>query len=728
MFLHITSVILSVTCVEWLLLSILATGLLGNVVAVCDRVMLTRWGEEIYRARNSKQLITHLEYPRPHLSRRRSTNWKILNGIWKVDIIDVTNITANAPNCKTRVPFPVESCLSGVQYCNEIFLPIVTERHRVRYDRHFRLPDRWHNRWQQERLLLHFGAVDWHADVYVNGKLVIEHNGGYSAFSVDITDYMISKRNYWQHIEIVVSDPTDRGTQPRGKQVQDPHKIWYTSVSGIWQTVWIEILPKTVHVHDLWMVPNLDSSTVQVNAVLEYAAEWRELQTEVNSPVKLGIEIFNGFLDGEGMEAYKWNAQKDLSVWKQRNVTLQFPTGNGVEGGGSAQNTQNTGIYRRMNVSFSMDVDGISAWTPESPHLYSTRLTLFREGEQSWFDSIDTYFAMRKISLGRCSRSENTRLLLNNKPYFQMGLLDQGYWPDGLYTAPSDAAMVYDLQITKKLGFNMVRKHVKVEPARWYYWCDVLGLLVWQDMPSGDAETERYVGPDIERSPASASQFYTEWNDIMQQLKYFPSIVMWVIFNEGWGQFDTHLVYEHTHQLETQLSRGFTAVSSNQNNNMRLINAVSGWIDRGVGDVLDVHNYPQPISPSQLVKKGERINLKGRAAVLGEYGGLGLYVERHSWLIQTPQQQKRSWSYMTINSTETLTNEFIRMLHRVRELRDRRTNSPNEALLSAAIYTQTTDVEGEVNGIMTYDRERVKLDVEQVFSVVSPSIAGYYEC
>lgn len=309
-----------------------------------------------------------------------------------------------------------------------------------------------------------------------------------------------------------------------------------------------------------------------------------------------------------------------------------------------------------------LPVPGAKLWSPDSPHLYGLRV-------EAGADAVDSYFGMRKISLGK-DEAGVLRLFLNNKALFQYGPLDQGFWPDGLYTAPSDAALKYDIEVTKQLGFNMARKHVKVEPARWYYWCDVLGLLVWQDMPSGDRSINPN-DPDIVRTPASAEQYRKELKAMIDALHNHPSIVMWVPFNEGWGQFDTKAVSDWTKQYDPT----------------RLVNATSGWTDRGVSDVRDLHVYPGP---------GGAPPEAARAIVLGEFGGLGLPVKGHTW------QSEKNWGYKSFTTSEALTEAYVGLVRRLRPLIGDG--------LAAAVYTQTTDVEVEVNGLLTYDRAMIKLD------------------
>jgi hypothetical protein len=541
------------------------------------------------------------EYPRPQMVRNE---WINLNGLW--DII-VTNKDAQPGPFRSQilVPFPVESALSGV-------MRPVGENDRIYYRRGFKLPKSWAGK----RIILHFGAVDFAAAVWVNGLEVGRHQGGYDAFAFDITDTLHPVRT--NEITVAVSDPTDAGTQPRGKQVRKPNGIWYTSVSGIWQTVWLEPV-NTAFIEDLTIVPDVDNGAVTVHP---------------KTPPLLG----KCFLD--------------MTIHDGRQKIYEAS----VTPGGA----------------ITMPVKNAKLWTPESPHLYSLTVKL-KLGSKT-LDSIESYFGMRKISLGKDDKGF-TRLMLNNKPYFQFGPLDQGFWPDGIYTAPTDEALRYDIEMTKKLGFNLARKHVKVEPDRWYYWCDKLGLLVWQDMPSGD----KYIGPndkDITRSPESGKEYETELQALIQGRWNHPCIVMWVPYNEGWGQWDTPRIVNLIKKLDPS----------------RLVDNVSGWADRSVGDVNDMHKYPGPGSPEPE---------KNRAVVLGEFGGLGLPVRGHTW------QSEKNWGYRSFTNSAALTAAYLNLVGNLFPLID-------EKGLSAAVYTQTTDVEVEVNGLMTYDRELVKMDLNQV--------------
>jgi hypothetical protein len=545
----------------------------------------------------------HPEYPRPTLVR---ADWLSLNGPWEWEPAPEGMDT---PDCNTfsgtiLVPFAVESALSGIG------------RHEERFwcRRAFDLPESWRG----QRVLLHFGAVDWEARVWVNGKFVGEHRGGYDPFSFDITDFLVDGAK--QAVMVRVADPTDASTQPRGKQVREPHGIWYTPTTGIWQTVWLE--------------PVAQTSIEAVEVVTDFDAKTATVTVRVRG----------------GQDA-------DLVVAATDNKTRSM-VGIEVAKAGESATISLASAFR--------------PWSPEEPNLYGLLVTL--TGPDGSADVVESYFGVRKISVGPDGAGV-TRILLNNEPLFLHGPLDQGFWPDGLYTAPTDEALKYDLEVTKRLGFNAVRKHVKVEPERWYYWCDTLGLAVIQDMPSGD----RYIGPgdpDIERTPESAAVFEAEWEAIINANREHPSIVMWAPFNEGWGQYDTARIAAWTRELDPT----------------RLVDAVSGWADRGVGDVFDWHVYPGPGSPQPE---------EHRAAFLGEYGGLGLPLEGHTWL------DKGNWGYRSYDSPGALTDAYVQLVENMRWL----IADPG---LSGAIYTQTTDVEVEVNGLMTYDREVIKMDEARV--------------
>jgi hypothetical protein len=557
--------------------------------------LLTKWTKEI------KADKVHPEYPRPQLAR---TEWLSLNGLWQFG-----GARDSAPPPfgldlpgRILVPFPVESALSGVMEAHS----------HVWYRRTFSVPKAWAG----QRILLHFGAVNWDSAVYVNGKKVVTHQGGYDPFSADITDALNTKDP--QELIVTAHNPIDAGTQPRGKQVRKPGGIFYTASTGIWQTVWLEPVP-AASIEALKLVPDVDRAVVQLTVKARGDA-------------------------------------KDLTArWEVRDGDKVVASGQGAVG-----------------ESHAVAIASPKLWSPESPFLYD--VTVWLTKGMTTHDAVKSYFGMRKIALAKDDKGV-TRLFLNGKPSFQVGLLDQGFWPDGLYTAPTDEALKYDIEVTKKLGFNLARKHVKVEPARWYYWCDKLGLLVWQDMPSGDRSVPMKKGLQIKRSPESAKQFELELSRMIEARSHFPSIVMWVPFNEGWGQYDTKRIVEAVKKQDPS----------------RLVDNASGWNDMECGDVHDIHVYPGPGSP-----KPE----PGRAAVLGEFGGLGLATPGHMWT-------KEFWGYRGVRDQAELTRKYELLMRGVYRLKE----TPG---LSACVYTQTTDVETEANGLLTYDRAVIKVDVERV--------------
>ena len=550
------------------------------------------------------------EYPRPQMVRSR---WQNLNGLWDYALTPKDAPRPGAFDGEILVPFPIESALSGVN-------KVPGAERRLWYRRRFTVPPEWSG----DRVILHFGAVDWHAAVSVNGKPVGEHKGGYTPFRFDITDALAAQGR--QELIVSVWDPTDTWTQARGKQVSEPGGIWYTSVTGIWQTVWLEPVP-AASIASLSAVSDIDNGTVR----LRVAVRGR------NSGLQVHAAVYD----------------------KGRKI---------AEGGGPSDGP------------LTLEIPAPRLWTPDSPHLYDLDVRLTRGRDA--VDRVAGYFAMRKVSLGKDDRGF-TRLMLNNRPVFMLGPLDQGWWPDGLYTAPTDEALRYDVEVTKKLGFNMARKHVKVEPARWYYHCDRLGLMVWQDMPNGNLRRGRpnnlRVAPgdaeDAARPADSARQFEAELAELIDAFSVFPSIVSWVPFNEGWGQYDS----------------GRIAAWIENRDPSRLVNANSGWTDRGVGHVYDTHMYPGP---------GMEHIPPERATLLGEFGGLGWPVEGHLWW------NKRNWGYRTYYSREDVNAKYLEVVGNV--------IGPIGRGLAAAVYTQTTDVEGEVNGLMTYDREIVKFDEEKL--------------
>ena len=554
-----------------------------------DNPLMTRWADDV----NPEEPLP--EYPRPKMKREEWTN---LNGLWDFQISGKAG--KGEYDDQLLVPYPVESALSGVK-------KTVGAKNRVWYRRTFQVDPA-----EDERVLLHFGASDWETHVYVNDQYVGMHQGGYDPFTFDITDELAETEEHT--IEVTVWDPTDKGNQPVGKQTHDPRSIWYTAVTGIWQTVWLETVPET-YIQDLTVTPQIGEERAKIEVDVEGATDDHRVRAVVSTD------------EGEVARTTGHPQNRLLAGW-----------------------------------------DDPRLWSPSDPFLYDLEFHLLDE-EGTVVDEVSSYVGMRSVSVAE-AEDGHTRLFLNGEPLFHMGLLDQGWWPDGLYTAPTDEALKYDIEVTKELGYNMIRKHVKVEPQRWYYWADKLGILVWQDMPSGDMRP----GQIPERSPESAQQFKDEYKDMIDALSHYPSIVMWVPFNEGWGQFQTREIVEWTESYDPT----------------RLVDNASGWHDRGVGDVVDEHHYPGPGMPEPE---------ENRASVLGEFGGEALVVQEPLWIQDFSEAPTH---YETSQSKEALHGTYDRMIAEV--------DSMKEEGLAAAVYTQTTDVESEVNGIMTYDRAVIKFD------------------
>lgn len=566
----------------------------------------TRWASEI----DVNNVLP--EYPRPIMER---AEWQNLNGLWDYAILPVGRQTPSTFDGKILVPFAIESSLSGVQ-------KKVGKENELWYQREFTIPSKWKN----NRILLHFGAVDWKADIWVNDIKVGHHTGGYTPFSFDITSALKSGSN---KLVVKVWDPTNDSYQPRGKQVNRPEGIWYTSVTGIWQTVWLEPVSEK-YFTNVKITPDID------NKKLIIVAETNESSASDKVEVKV--------MDGSKVVA----------------------SGRSIN---------------HLPVEITMP-DEVKLWSPDSPFLYDLEITLWSDNKPQ--DKVKSYAAMRKYSIKRDDKGI-VRLQLNNKDMFQFGPLDQGWWPDGLYTAPTDDALKFDIQKTKDFGFNMIRKHVKVEPARWYMHCDRLGMIVWQDMPSGDRgpqwqPRQYFNGVEWLRSPESEANYRKEWKEIIDFLYSYPCVGVWVPFNEAWGQFKTKEIAEWTKQYDPS----------------RLVNPASGGNHYPVGDILDLHNYPQP---ELYLYDGQR------ATVLGEYGGIGWAVKGHLW------EPDRNWGYVQFNSSKEVTDEYVKYAGQLKEL--------IKHGFSAAVYTQTTDVEVEVNGLMTYDREVIKMDEQRIKQVNS---------
>lgn len=477
-----------------------------------------------------------------------------------------------------------------------------------------------------KNILLHFGAVDWQCRVYVNKQLAGMHTGGYCAFSFDITDLLTSGEN---ELAVCVYDPTDAGWQQRGKQVNKTHGFWYTATSGIWQTVWLEAV-NPCHIKKLKLLPNIDKNLINIKTIL----------SEHTSDIKIVAEIFDG---------------------------------------------ENLLLTQQISTDEDIVLQNYTLWSPENPKLYDLKLTVWINEEVT--DTVKSYFGMRKFNIAK-DKKGLTRLFLNNEPYFQRGLLDQGYWCDSGMTPPTDEAMIFDIAEMKRLGFNMLRKHIKIEPMRWYYHCDRLGMIVWQDMVSGGAYIgDFYAGvlPNLgigvkDTVYSRFSRDKQEWRDdfkrelgeMIDQLYNTVSIYCWVPFNEAWGQFDALKICDYVKQLDES----------------RIVDHASGWYDQGGGDVNSMHKY---ILPIHLRKP------KDRAFVVTEFGGYSRVVSGHTW------DEKKAFGYLMFKTEESLTKAYKKLIERqIIPIIDKG--------LSGTIYTQVSDVENEVNGIYTYDRSRLKID------------------
>ncbi|MBR7003879.1 MAG: beta-galactosidase [Bacteroidales bacterium] len=589
-----------------------------------DRIR-TKWAEEVSPAN------AHPEYPRPQMVR---SEWKSLNGLWDYAITPKASARPSAFDGKILVPFAVESSLSGVGRT-------VTADDALWYRTTFTVPSAW----KGKRLMLNFDAVDWKADVYVNDIQIGSHTGGYTHFGFDVTPYLKSGANT---LVVKVADATDNDFQPRGKQVMNPRGIWYTPVSGIWQSVWIEPVA-TAHVADYNVVSDIKSNSLDVQVCTE--------GTQEGDVVK--VFLLDG---GIGYSTETANAAKAAAD----GMYSVLASGMTVPGGTVTLNIKNPKL-----------------WSPDSPYLYGLDIQILRNGKV--IDRVAAYTAMREIAVFQ--KNSNTKLMgLNGQALFQLGPLDQGWWPDGLYTAPTDEALKYDIQKTKDFGFNMIRKHIKVEPDRWFYYCDQLGMLVWQDMPSfSDNRKGKWgmyyygEGEDFPATPEAKANYYKEWTEIINQVKKFQCIVVWVPFNEAWSQFDTKDVVAYTKKLDPT----------------RLINQSSGgnW-EEGVGDILDNHHYPYPAM---------RMWDKNMINVLGEYGGIGFPIEGHLW------QADKNWGYVQYKSGDDVLKEYADFAEQLKQL--------IKQGCCAAVYTQTTDVEIEVNGLMTYDRKIIKMDEKKLRAV-----------
>jgi beta-galactosidase/beta-glucuronidase len=573
-----------------LILSSLSGRAIGSGWQIKTGGLLTPWAAEV----NPTNALP--AYPRPQMARPR---WLNLNGLWNYAITSSNPGRPTGYNGQILVPYPVESALSGVERS-------FGKQNTLWYQRTFTLPADWAG----QRVLLHFGAVDWAARIFVDGQDVGFHTGGYDPFTFDITPFLTTNAEHDLLVE--VTDPTDEGDQPRGKQSLKPGNIFYTCSSGIWQTVWLEPVPQLA-ISQLKLTPEFDERKLCLQVHLDRAEPDVAVVAEASADGRV-IARTNGLTDS--------------------NIYLSLP--------------------------------GMHAWSPDDPFLYSLQVRLTRDGQT--VDSVSSYFGMRKISL-QADANGAKRVALNNHILFQLGALDQGFWPDGIYTAPTDEALASDIRFLKQAGFNLIRKHVKVEPDRWYYWCDKLGILVWQDMPSGDNNT-----------PQSRVEFEAELKRMILDLRNHPCIVQWILFNEGWGQYDTERLAGWVKELDPS----------------RLVDNASGWADHQVEDVVDVHTYPDPEAPFPE---------KERASVIGEFGGLGLMIPDHTW-------SSHPWSYEMLPDRKGLEVRYANLLSEIWDQRETRS-------LSAAVYTQTSDVETECDGLLTFDRAVQKIPADRLADINS---------
>jgi hypothetical protein len=603
--------------------ALLAYLLIGvNCKGVCAE--FGRFGEPVLKTWGALSVPSlNPQYPRPLMVRPR---WMDIDGAWDFQITRMGPLENEILTSRITVPFSNEALLSDR-------FRRINEHERLWYHRSFTLPTEWLG----YRILLHFGAVNWEARISLNGIELGKHRGGYDAFSFDITDSLKSEGA--QELLISVLNPIDSGDQPRGKEMLCPHLPYFGASSGIWQVVWLEPVPNS-HIQSINLSPDIDHGCLKV---------------KVSS---------QGTMTGVSLEAIALDAGTEVgrAVWGLGAVSKTLNLD-----GMQVEDSNYVG-----EASFTVNIPTAKLWSPDSPFLYDLKLTLLRDGKV--VDSVSSYFGMRKISVAK-DESGFPRLLLNNRRVFQLGPLDQGYWPGGLYTVPSDDALRYDIETMKRLGFNMVRKHVKIEPERWYYWCDKLGLLVWQDMPNG-GQPATPQNREIRRNEESARQFEAELKQMVVQRGNHPSVVTWIAFNQGWGQYDTARITSLIKRLDPS----------------RLVIDASGWFDMGVGDILSLHAYPGPPNP---------VHDGWRPWVCGECGGLGFVVPRHT------SGAKGQWNVTYYESTEKLMNAYAALMLKIQRMEERDG-------LSAAVITQLTDIESELDGFMTYDRAVIKMPVDQV--------------
>ena len=581
---------------------------------LCMERLYTRWGKEL-----DKTLPLN-DYPRPQLKRDSFIN---LNGEWNYAIYDEYKKFGGYQG-KITVPFSPECILSGVE-------KLVEPTDILYYQRYFDFKRSGH------RVLLHFGAVDYECEVTLNNTVIGEHKGGYLPFTFDITAYVLDGEN---DLRLAVKDPSNTGTQARGKQTFKRGGIWYTPQSGIWQTVWIEEVSKD-YIESIKLTPDIDRD--EINIEVKYTGSY--------SDEMAAIVLDNGDVIG----------------------------GSKLEDG-----------------KCTIKLNEYECWSPENPKLYDLKIVA---GE----DQVESYFGMRKFSVGKDDNGV-PRFMLNNEPYFFNGLLDQGYWSDGMYTAPSDEALIYDIQTMKDLGFNTLRKHIKIEPLRWYYHCDRLGMIVWQDMINGGGEynflaigtmpalamifNNKHIGKISDgkkhyryfarKDPAGRDEYFDDSEKMIDLLYNVPSLALWTPFNEAWGQFDSEQACKFYREKDPT----------------RLIDHASGWVDHGAGDVNSFHIYFTPFLFPKYNKNDER------PIGLTEFGGYSIQPKGHTF------NKTKFFGYRKYYDQGKF-DEAVRHLYE-----DRILPCVKNKGLSAIIYTEVSDVEDECNGLLSYDREVIKITPE----------------